>query len=88
MNKYRKKYYWMSNETVEHLINKYIRSDEYRKILRLRMLNRYTYERISEETQDPDKFVHPYSARQIFNIVKTKEDEMFSKYELSKRAAE
>jgi isopentenyldiphosphate isomerase len=85
MLKYRSKYSWLANEEIVLLINHYIRNADHRYIVTKRLVFQTTYEKLSEETE---KYCsHPYCVKQVKNIVKKCEDELFLNVERMKKEA-
>lgn len=59
----------ISNSQIDNLISEYIHSEKYRRVLRFRLIDGLTYERIAYEMD--------MSVRQIKNIVSKAEAKLF-----------
>lgn len=59
----------MTNAEISKFIDSYIRREDYRKILKDRMCNGYTYDQIAE--------IHGFSVKQIKNIVSKNENDLY-----------
>lgn len=59
----------ITNSQIDSLISEYIHSEKYRKVLHLRLVDGYTYEKIADEML--------MSVRQIKNIVYKAESQLF-----------
>ena len=59
----------ITNSQIDNLISEYIHSEKYRRVLHLRLVDGYTYERIADEML--------MSVRQIKNIVSKAEAKLF-----------